>query len=63
MPAFGILVGKRRTTFIVMRGKKRKIVTLGNFPALGHPMIGMIDRIAELPRQRERHRRVQQFSL
>lgn len=34
LPGFGILVGKRRKTFILMRGKQRKIITLGTFPEL-----------------------------
>ena len=34
LPGFGILVGKRRKTFILMRGKRRKIITLGTFPVL-----------------------------
>lgn len=34
LPGFGILVGKKRKTFILMRGKQRKIVTLGSFPTL-----------------------------
>lgn len=31
-PAFGIRVGKNRRTWIVMRGKKRQLISLGHYP-------------------------------
>lgn len=34
VPAFGVRVGKRRKTFVVVRGKKRERITLGHFPAM-----------------------------
>jgi integrase len=33
-PAFGIRVGKSRRTWIVMRGKKRQLISLGHYPAV-----------------------------
>jgi integrase len=33
-PAFGVLVGKRRKTFIIMHGSRRRLRTLGKYPAL-----------------------------
>jgi integrase len=32
LPAFGVRVGKKRKTFIVMMGRSRKLVTLGHYP-------------------------------
>lgn len=34
LPGFGIRIGKRTKTFVVMRGKERKLVTLGHYPSL-----------------------------
>lgn len=33
-PAFGLRVGKKRRTWIVMRGSDRQLITLGHYPAL-----------------------------
>ena len=32
LPAFGIRVGKKRKTFVVMMGRSRKLVTIGHYP-------------------------------
>src|SRR5690606_36341126 len=34
LPAFGVRVGKRRKTFVIVRGKKRERTTIGYFPDL-----------------------------
>ena len=34
LPAFGVRVGKRRKTFVVVRGKQRERTTIGHFPDL-----------------------------
>jgi integrase len=34
LPAFGVRVGKRAKTFVVMLGKRRKRVSLGSYPAV-----------------------------
>lgn len=34
LPAFGVRVGKRRKTFVVVRGKSRERTTIGHFPEL-----------------------------
>jgi Arm DNA-binding domain len=33
-PAFGVRVGKNRRTWVVMRGKQRRLITLGHYPHL-----------------------------
>ena len=34
LPGFGVRVGSRSKTFIVMTGKARKRITLGHYPAI-----------------------------
>ena len=34
LPAFGVRVGKRRKTFVVVRGKQRERTTIGHFPVV-----------------------------
>lgn len=34
LPAFGVRVGKRRKTFVIIRGKKRERTTIGHYPDL-----------------------------
>lgn len=34
LPAFGVRVGKRRKTFVIVRGKKRERTTIGHYPTL-----------------------------
>lgn len=34
VPAFGVRVGKRRKTFVIVRGKKRERTTIGHFPTM-----------------------------
>jgi hypothetical protein len=32
LPAFGIRIGKRRRTFVIMKGIERKRISLGRYP-------------------------------
>src|SRR5437879_4330417 len=34
LPAFGIRIGKRSRTFVIMKGTERKRISLGRYPAL-----------------------------